>query len=328
MRFVRVAESAAEAQAEYDTMLAEAQAAQAQAAVAAAAPGDRAHLQRRRRRPGREPAAHAGSSVAVPPPVRFDLLATDGLGSPFLWRLLADYNDVTDPLRVAPGTVLAVPPGLAGATVPPPVTTAAAGGRVVKGVSGVPAVEVVVDGERARRRRPMPRSRRCRVARRLSLPAQCEVGFALRSGSSAALSGADVAVAVPIGAVLTVTVGGDQGRLFEGEVTAHEWVHAADGAAELRVRAYDGLHRLRKRQRVVARTAITVGELADELAGEAGLAAKADSDGPRWPVLVQHRQTDLELLQEVAEQAGLWFVGRRRRPAPVHPRRDRRRRRR
>ena len=54
--------------------------------------------------------------------MRFDLLATDGLGSPFLWRLLATYNEVDDPLRVEPGTVLAVPPGLpgSGASAPAP----------------------------------------------------------------------------------------------------------------------------------------------------------------------------------------------------------------
>jgi hypothetical protein len=115
MRFVRVAETAAEAQAAYDTMLTEAQAAQAQAAMVSADPSG---------------AGSASSVVAVgqgeaaapgtvPPPVRFDLLATDGLGSPFLWRLLATYNDVHDPLRVEPGTVLAIPPGLATAPAAP-----------------------------------------------------------------------------------------------------------------------------------------------------------------------------------------------------------------
>lgn len=42
--------------------------------------------------------------------VRPDVLACDSLGSPFLWRLLADHNDLADPLRIEPGTVLAVPP--------------------------------------------------------------------------------------------------------------------------------------------------------------------------------------------------------------------------
>lgn len=122
MRFVRVAESAAEAQASYDAMLAEAQAAQAQAAVAAA-PGAEPTSSVVVVGQGVSPPASESVPSPVPPPVRFDLLATDGLGSPFLWRLLAEYNDVTDPLRVAPGTVLAVPPGLPSAAAPPPVNT-------------------------------------------------------------------------------------------------------------------------------------------------------------------------------------------------------------
>lgn len=118
MRFLRVADSAAEAKADYDMMLAEAQAARAEQALAALPPGA-------------EPKAavvavgQGGAATIDPaevPPVRFDLLATDGLGSPFLWRLLADYNDVADPLRVEPGTVLAVPPGLTTAPAPPPPT--------------------------------------------------------------------------------------------------------------------------------------------------------------------------------------------------------------
>lgn len=114
LRFLRVAETAAEAQATYETMLAEQQNAQAEAALAQAAEG----------------AEPAGSVVAVgegelatgPPAVRFDLLSTDGMGSPFLWRLLATYNEVNDPLRVEPGTVLSVPPGLpgSGASAPAP----------------------------------------------------------------------------------------------------------------------------------------------------------------------------------------------------------------
>lgn len=61
----------------------------------------------------------AGTVVAVgdaavgddPPAVRFDLLATDALGNPLLWRRLAAHNGIDDPTRVPPGTVLAVPPG-------------------------------------------------------------------------------------------------------------------------------------------------------------------------------------------------------------------------
>lgn len=144
-----------------------------------------------------------------------------------------------------------------------------------------------------------------RVARRLSLPAQCELGFALAGGAGA---GFELARGLGVGCRLDVAVAGDRDLLFSGDLTAYEWVHGPDGSAELRVRAYDELHRLRKRQQVIGRTEITVVDLAEELAGHAGLRVDTTATGPRWPVLVQHRQSDLELLQEVAERAGLWFA--------------------
>jgi hypothetical protein len=116
MRFVRVAETAAEALAQHEAMLAEARLAQAQQAASTLDPA------------GAE--SPAATVVALgqgapstdpggdPSPMRFDLLSEDGLGNPFMWRLLASYNDVADPLRVTPGTVLAVPPGLATAPRP------------------------------------------------------------------------------------------------------------------------------------------------------------------------------------------------------------------
>jgi hypothetical protein len=107
MRFVRVAESAAEAQVTYEQMLAEQQNQQAQDALDATAAGAVP--------PSSVIAVGEGDPATGPPPAtRFDLLAHDGLGSPFLWRLLAAYNEVPDPLRVDPGTVLAVPPPIPG----------------------------------------------------------------------------------------------------------------------------------------------------------------------------------------------------------------------
>lgn len=172
----------------------------------------------------------------------------------------------------------------------------------MKSAAIAPAVEILVDGSIVDDA-TLAFLASVRVARRLSLPAQCEIAFAL-DGPNAG----DLAAKLPIGASVDVTVADDSGTLFSGDVTAQEWVHGADGAAELRIRAYDPLHRLRKRQKVVARTDLTVADLAAELGGDAGLGVEADEDGPRWPVLVQHRQSDLDLLGEVAERAGLWFA--------------------
>jgi hypothetical protein len=39
-------------------------------------------------------------------------------GNPGLWRLIASFNGITDPLKVAPGTVLRIPPGPGAAGAP------------------------------------------------------------------------------------------------------------------------------------------------------------------------------------------------------------------
>lgn len=106
MKLVRVAESAADAQRDFEAELEQARI-EAMAAEAAAAPGG----------PAAEAVLAVGDGQSDPDyaGVRFDLLATDALGSPFLWRLLARHNEIDDPFRVAPGTVLTVPGGAAGA---------------------------------------------------------------------------------------------------------------------------------------------------------------------------------------------------------------------
>lgn len=106
MKLVRVAESAEDAHAEFEVELERAKAkADAQAAEAAMA------------QPGALPteavlAVGDGQDDPDYSGVRFDLLATDALGSPFLWRLLARHNGIEDPFRVPPGTVLTVPPAM------------------------------------------------------------------------------------------------------------------------------------------------------------------------------------------------------------------------
>lgn len=42
--------------------------------------------------------------------VRFDLLAASALGNPQRWRMLAEHNGIANPMEVAPGTVLSIPP--------------------------------------------------------------------------------------------------------------------------------------------------------------------------------------------------------------------------
>ncbi|PZF83381.1 phage late control D family protein, partial [Micromonospora deserti] len=160
------------------------------------------------------------------------------------------------------------------------------------------ALTVLVDGV------PLPdaATRRlvsARVAGRLDQPTQCEVALTTAPGAGA------LTPPVRAGAALEVRLDGHPEALFAGEVTCVEVEYAADGAALLRVRGYDALHRLRKRQRLRVLESVTAADLARELCADLGWTVVAEADGPRLDRLAQHRHSDLELLCEVTGRAGL-----------------------
>lgn len=141
-----------------------------------------------------------------------------------------------------------------------------------------------------------------RVQQRLSVPTMCELTF---SDPPLALTAATL---VGVGVKLRVEVLGQTVPLFSGQTTAIEYVYGPTGERELRLRAYDALHALRKRQTVKAHVQVTPRDLAQELVADLGLSVEAASDGPMWPRLIQHRQTDLELLQQVTGRCGLYMT--------------------
>ena len=139
-----------------------------------------------------------------------------------------------------------------------------------------------------------------RIRHALSLPAQCELRFQGVLDPLADKAGGFLGSALRVRA--------EDGTVFEGEVTAIEYEYSPDGGRELRVRGYDVLHRLRKRQSVEFRENIDTGELARQLAGDLGLSADVAEAGPRWPRLAQWYQTDFDLLAGAAARAGLYFA--------------------
>lgn len=128
-----------------------------------------------------------------------------------------------------------------------------------------------------------------RIASRFGAPTQCEVTLY------------DPAGAGPIGSTgkrLSVRIGV---ALFEGDVTAVTLTREADGRPVTRIRGYDRSHRLRTRQSVRVLESVT----AAELGAAVGARISADGDaGPRFARVVQHRQSDFDLLVEVAAKAG------------------------
>lgn len=142
---------------------------------------------------------------------------------------------------------------------------------------------------------------RIRVAEGLSLPSQCELVFYGGDGgpSSAGEPGP--------GDEIRVLDSGSPRQLFQGEVTAVERVFDADGGREVRVRAYDRLHRLRKSQPVRGHRQMSFADLVREVAGEHGLSVDADAEGPVRDDVLQFEQSDWELLRQEGDRSGLYF---------------------
>ncbi len=139
-----------------------------------------------------------------------------------------------------------------------------------------------------------------RVQEHLGFPAQCELAFRDPSATF------DPWTLAPPGTALQVGIRDSTMSLFQGEVTAIEVVHGPAREYEVRVRGYDLLHRLRKRQHVRAFTEVRARDIVRELVADLGLVVAGTEAGPLWPILVQHRQSDWDLLAETTEQIGLY----------------------
>jgi phage protein D/phage baseplate assembly protein gpV len=168
-------------------------------------------------------------------------------------------------------------------------------------VIAVPQVVVQLDGN------PLADEDRAsleqiRIQQKLSLPALCELTFVDPKGSL-------VSAARPtVGASLYVGLQGATGPLFSGDMTAIEYAYKPSHELEVRIRGYDVLHRLRKQQPVRAHVEVKLADLARELAAEAGLSVEGAGGAPLWRRLIQHRQSDLGLLTELAQRCGYYLT--------------------
>ena len=171
----------------------------------------------------------------------------------------------------------------------------------MNGVRAMPQVFVEVDGSRLEAGSAAALGE-IRVQQRLSMPTLCELTFFDLEASTLAL------VPPAVGARLRVVARGESEPLFEGEVTAVEYVYEPFHGKEIRVRGYDSLHLLRKRQPVRAHVQVTPADLARELVADLGISVVAPEPGPLCQRWVQYRQSDFDLLVEVAERCGLYLT--------------------
>ena len=138
-----------------------------------------------------------------------------------------------------------------------------------------------------------------------------EIRQALNAPSLAILTFLDPASAATGKLAIGINVGlraSDGTHLFSGEITGI--TRRVNGKRErsLEVRAYDKLHHLRKRQKLRAISDSALSELASTLTEGLGLKVEAVGDPPNAsPVIIQHSQSDFDLLTQVAAEAGLYF---------------------
>lgn len=170
----------------------------------------------------------------------------------------------------------------------------------MKAITSLPEVLIMADGKRLDDRERASLGS-VRVQQRLSLPTLCELSFLDPPRDF------DVVRRVGPGVRFMVEVAGSHTAIFEGETTAVEHVYEADRGLVVRVRGYDPLHRLRKRQQVRTFTGLTSEDLARQLVVPTDLKVHARQSGPRWSQITQHAQTDFDLLQEITARAGIFF---------------------
>lgn len=128
-------------------------------------------------------------------------------------------------------------------------------------------------------------------------------------GSAESLSYLDGAV-LDFGSVVTVTLGpaGGERQLFRGTVSGLEVSFAEGETPHVTVFAEDALMRLRLTHRTASYADTTDAGIAEAIAGEHGLGAVVDADGPTYPLVQQWDESDLSFLRDRALRinAELW----------------------
>ncbi len=136
-----------------------------------------------------------------------------------------------------------------------------------------------------------------RVRSALAQPTQCRLCWAADDSLTANPDTGDA---------LQVEIGGHREPLFSGEITVVEYSYRADTGRQLRVRAYDALHRLRKRQSTRLLDATDLAGLARTLS--AGTSLAVDAPALAVGMVYQVARSDLDLLVDEAARHGRYPV--------------------
>lgn len=169
------------------------------------------------------------------------------------------------------------------------------------GVINLPELSIEIDGNKLGRD-ILQNLRELRVHQKLSLPSLCEM---ILTENDKKLF--DTEILVP-GAMIKVYVEKSPDPIFSGQITACYYDHGPSQQCQIKVRGYDILHKLRKRRNIKAQSGFTLAQLAHLLVADLGVNVEAIEEGPIFQQAVQFRQSDFELLQEIAERSNLYFI--------------------
>ena len=219
---------------------------------------------------------------------RLDEIAALHYGDPAWWRVIAAFNGIQNPWEIAPGQLLMIPPD-------------SSVDDNESALATIPRLDVELGGA------SLPDNaaavlEEVRVQHRLSQPSLCELTFFCTAQPLSELED------ISIGSGLRVKTAPGFGLLFTGEVTAVEHAYTPDHGHTVQVRGYDRLHRLRKQQPVSVHVQVTPADLAREMVAELGVVVEAEQDGPSSQRLIQYRQSNLDLLVDVAQRVGLYLT--------------------
>ncbi|MFT7222866.1 MAG: phage protein D/phage baseplate assembly protein gpV, partial [Cellvibrionaceae bacterium] len=137
------------------------------------------------------------------------------------------------------------------------------------------------------------------VTQTLCQPSHCELLFVQQNLSPLAK--------VRLGDSIIVAVNTESNRLFEGDITACEHRYASDGNQRLIIRAYDVLHRLRKRQETRQFANTNLRALVAEVASAVGINVTLQGSNIDIAQSYQWQQSDLAVITENCQRYGYYF---------------------
>jgi uncharacterized protein len=110
---------------------------------------------------------------------------------------------------------------------------------------------------------------------------------------------------VGLGDEVEVKIGGEGGRsIFKGEVGGLEPIYKTGGESRCIVRAFNRMHRLLRGRKSRTFVDMKDSDIAQNIAGDNGLAAEVEATSVVHKHVYQHNQTDLEFLRVLAARNG------------------------